>query len=56
LCNAGEAVTLREETDKSTGEASRGKGPGTCAEIAEITPGRSISQQRLATTFKDLLY
>ena len=52
-CNDGEAITLWEETDKGTGEASRGKGPGTCARIAEITSGRTISQQGLATTCKD---
>ena len=52
-CNEGEAVTLREETDESTGEASRGRGPSTHARIAEITSGRAISQQGLATTCKD---
>jgi hypothetical protein len=55
-CNGCEAVTLREETDKSTGEASRGKGPSTHARIAEITSGKTISQQGLATTCEDLLY
>jgi hypothetical protein len=57
-CNGGEAVTLWEETDKgtSTREASRGKGPGTYARIAEITSGRTISQQGLAITCKDPLY
>ncbi|MFH1125357.1 MAG: hypothetical protein V1758_17010 [Pseudomonadota bacterium] len=44
-CNGGEAGTLREETDGCTGEASRGKGPSTHARIAEITSGRTISQQ-----------
>ena len=52
-CNEGEAVTLWEETDGCTREASRGKGPGTYARIAEITSGRTISQQGLATTCKD---
>ena len=55
-CNGGEAVTLWEETDRCTREASRGKGPGTYARIAEITSGRTISQQGLATTCEDPLY
>jgi hypothetical protein len=38
-CNEGEAVTLRQETDRGTGEAYRGKGPSTHARIAEITSG-----------------
>jgi len=54
-CNGGEAVTLWEETDKGTREASRGKGPGTYVRIAEITSGRTNSQQGLATTCKDPL-
>ena len=33
--------------------ARRGKGPSTYARIAEITSGRAIAQQRLATTCKD---
>jgi len=33
--------------------ARRGKGPSTYARIAEITSGRAISQQGLATTCKD---
>jgi hypothetical protein len=56
LCNVGEAVTFWEETDKGTREASRGKGPSTHARIAEITSGKTISQQGLATTCEDLLY
>jgi len=52
-CNEGEAGTLREETDKGTGEASRGKGPGTHGGIAEIASGKAIFQQGLATTCKD---
>ena len=52
-CNEGEAVTLREGTDKGTGEASRGKGPGTYGGIAEIASGRTLSQQGLVTTCKD---
>jgi hypothetical protein len=35
-CNGCKAVTLREETDRGTGEASRGKDPSTHARIAEI--------------------
>jgi hypothetical protein len=52
-CNEGEAITLWEETDRGTREASRGKGPGTYAGIAEITSGRAIFQQGLATTCED---
>ena len=52
-CNVAEAVTLWEEMDKGTREASRGKGPGTYGGIAEITSGRTISQQGLVTTCKD---
>jgi hypothetical protein len=48
-----EAVTLWEEAEESTREASRGKGPGTYGGIAEITSGRTISQQGLVTTCKD---
>ena len=32
----------------------RGRGPGTQARIAEITPGRATFQQGLAATCKDL--
>jgi hypothetical protein len=49
-----EAVTFREETDEGTGEASRDKGPGAYGRIAEIASGRTIFQQGLATTCKDL--
>ncbi len=49
----GEADALREETSKCTEGALRGKGPSTHTRIAEITPGRAISQQGLATTCKD---
>jgi hypothetical protein len=52
-CNEGEAVTLWEGTDEGTGEASRGKGPGTYGRIAEIASGRTTNQQGLATTCKD---
>ena len=51
-----EADVLREETGKSTEETPRGKGPSTHARIAEITSGKAISQQQLATTCKDPLY
>jgi hypothetical protein len=54
-CNEGEAVTLREGTDKGTGEASRGKGPGTYGGIAEKASGRTIFQQGLVRTCKDPL-
>jgi hypothetical protein len=49
----GQAEAFREETGKSIGRASRGMGPSACARIAEITSGRAISQQGLATTCKD---
>ena len=52
-CNVAEAVTLWEETDKGTREASRGKGPGAYGGIAEIASGRAIFQQGLVTTCKD---
>ncbi len=52
-CNEAESVTLWEETGESTREASRGKGPGTDGGIAEITLGRAIFQQGLATTWED---
>ena len=52
-CNEGEAVTLWEETDEDTREASRGKGPGAYGGIAEITSGRTIFQRGLVTTCKD---
>ena len=38
-----------------TGRTLRGKGPGNYVRIAEITPGRAISQQGLAATCKDPL-
>jgi hypothetical protein len=52
-CNVAEAVTLWEETDEGTREASRGKGPGDYGRIAEIASGRTIFQQGLVTTYKD---
>ena len=52
-CNEGEAVTLWEETDEGTREASRGKGPGAYGGIAEITSGKTHFQQGLVTTCKD---
>jgi hypothetical protein len=52
-CNEAEVVTLWEETDEGTREASRGKGPGTYGWIAEIASGRTTTQQGLATTCKD---
>jgi hypothetical protein len=50
------ADALREETGKSTEGTLRGRGPGECERIAEIKSGRSVSQQRLAATCKDLSY
>ena len=50
-----EAEVLREETGKCTGETRRGKGPSNHVRIAEITPGRAISQRGPAVTCKDLL-
>jgi len=38
-----------------TNGTPRGRGPGTYTRIAEITPGRVISQLGLTTTCKDLL-
>jgi hypothetical protein len=52
----GEAEAFWEETGRCTGGTLRGRGPSTHARIAEITSGRAISQQGLATTCKDLLY
>ena len=43
-----------EETDQSTAQSWRGKDPSTYTRIAEITSGRSIFQQGLAATCKDL--
>ena len=51
----GEADVFREETEKSSRRAWRGRGPSAYARIAEITSGRAISQQGLATTCKDRL-
>ena len=56
VAKSGEADALREETGECTGEALRGRGPSTYARNAEITSGRAISQQGLATTCKDPLY
>jgi hypothetical protein len=49
----GETGVLGEGTDVCSRGARRGRGPSTCARIAEITSGRAISQQGLATTCKD---
>ncbi len=40
---------------KSTGETPRGRGPSNYTKIVEIMSGKTISQQGLATTCKDLL-
>jgi len=50
----GEAVVSWEEASKCTRGTLRGRGPGTCARIAEIMSGRAIFQQGLAATCKDL--
>jgi hypothetical protein len=44
---------VRLVTGQSTEGTLRGKGPGSYVRIAEITSGRAISQQGLATTCKD---
>ena len=49
----GETGVLGEEADMCSQGARRGKGPSTYARIAEITSGRTIAQQGLATTCKD---
>lgn len=49
----GEAGVLGEVADACSRGARRGRGPSTHARIAEITSGRAISQQGLATTCKD---
>ena len=51
-----EAEVLREETGMSTEGTPRGRGPSTYTRMAEITSGRTITQQGLATTCKDLPY
>jgi len=46
--------------EKKRVNASKGRrgvgGPGTCTRIVEITSGRAIAQQGLATTCKDPAY
>jgi hypothetical protein len=49
----GETGVLGEEADACSQGARRGKGPSTCARVAEIMSGRAISQQGLATICKD---
>ncbi len=49
-CEAGASW---EETGECTRRTSRGMGPSTCTRNSEITSGRAISQQGLATTCKD---
>lgn len=51
-----EAVVSREGMGKSTWRTRRGMGPSAHARIAEIKPGRAISQQGLAATCKDSLF
>ena len=48
-----EAEVFWEETSKCTRRTWRGRGPSNYARIVEITSGRAISQQGLATTCKD---
>ena len=45
-----------EETDESTAQSWRGRDPSTYTRTVEITLGRTISQQGLATTCEDLPY
>jgi hypothetical protein len=49
-----EAGVSGEEVGVSTRRARRGMGPSACTRVAEIMSGRTISQQGLATTCKDL--
>lgn len=49
----GETGVLGEGTDACSRGARRGMGPSAYARVAEITSGRAISQQGLATTCKD---
>ena len=51
----GETGVLGQVTDKSSRGAWRGMGPSTYARVAELTSGRSHSQQGLTATCKDLL-
>ena len=51
----GEAEVPREETGRCTEGARRGMGPGACTQFMEITSGRTICQQGLAATCKDLV-
>jgi len=51
----GEAVVLQEVTSKGTEGTLRGRGPSTYTRIAEITPGKAISQQGPVATCKDPL-
>ena len=51
--NLREAEVFREATGQCTERTRRGKGPGASVQIAEITSGRSSSQQGLTTTCKD---
>jgi hypothetical protein len=53
--NRGEAVVSWEEASESTRRTPRGRGPSTYARIAEIMPGKAISQQGLTATCKDSL-
>jgi len=52
----GKADVLWEETGKSTIETAGVGGQASSERLAEITPGRAITQQGLVATCKDLLY
>ena len=51
----GEAVVVREETGKGTGESWRGTGPSAYTRIMEITSGTTNDQQGLVATCEDRL-
>lgn len=55
VSNAGKAEVLWEETGKCTTEAAGVGVQGRRKRFAEITSGRSLSQQRLTATCKDSL-
>jgi hypothetical protein len=48
-------MSLGKETGRGTEGARRGTGPSTYTKIVEITSGRTIFQQGLAATCKDLV-
>jgi hypothetical protein len=57
ICYAwDEAEALHEETGERNEGTPRGRGPVTSVRIVEIMSGRSICQQGLVATCKDLAY